>query len=225
MSRRATPAPPMRVVLADDSGIFRQGLALLLEAGGVDVVSGVADVASLMSEVDRVAPDAAVLDVRMPPSHTDEGIRAALELKSRWPEVGVLVLSTYVEPRWVATLLDSVPSGIGYLLKDRVEDVLGLLEALRRVADGGIALDPEVVRALVAARRHTAPLERLTEREREVLHLLAQGRSNAGIAHTLFLSVKTVEAHVAGIFRALELEEDGSDNRRVRAALAFLQSG
>jgi DNA-binding NarL/FixJ family response regulator len=214
----------LRVVLADDSGIFGQGLRLLLEAAGVVVERVVGEGAALVAEVQACEPDVAVVDVRMPPTHTDEGIRAALEIKRIRPDTGVLVLSTYVEPRWVTTLLDAIPGGIGYLVKDRVDDVAGLLDALRRVAGDGIALDPEVVRALVSARRHTAPIDRLTERERDVLSLIAEGRSNAGIAEALHLSVKTVEGHVAAVFRALDLHDEGTDNRRVKAALAFLEA-
>lgn len=213
---------PLRVVLADDSGIFREGLRLLLEAAGVSVEAVVGDAAALLEEVRASEPDVAVVDVRMPPSHTDEGIRAALAVKEIRPDVGVLVLSTYVQPGWIAALLDAIPNGVGYLLKDRVDDVDGLLEALGRVAGGGIALDPEVVTTFVAARRHTGPMARLTDRERDVLSLLAEGRSNAGIAASLQLSVKTVEGHVASVFRALDLHDGGSDNRRVKAALAFL---
>lgn len=219
-----TPAPPLRVVLADDSGIFRDGLRLLLEAAGVVVLDAVGDAPALVAAVSTHRPDVAVVDVRMPPSHTDEGILAALELKRRQPDTAVLVLSTYVEPRWVTTLVDAIPSGIGYLLKDRVDDVARLLDALHRVAGGGIALDPEVVGTLLTTRRNTLPLQRLTDREREVLSLIAEGRSNAGIAQALCLSVKTVEGHVASVFRALDLQDGGSDNRRVKAALAFLDA-
>jgi DNA-binding NarL/FixJ family response regulator len=223
----ASPAPhdtALRAVLADDSAIFRQGLALLLQAADVVVPATAGDVPSLLEAVQTHQPDVAVVDVRMPPTHTDEGIQAALALRRHHPGTGVVVLSTYVEPRWVTTLLEAEPTGVGYLLKDRVADIDGLLEALWRVAGGGIALDPEVVATLLAARRHTTALERLTEREREILALVAQGRSNAGIAETLFLSVKTVEAHVAAVFRSLDLHEDAADNRRVKAALAYLQA-
>ena len=224
-SEGTEPARALSVVLADDSGIFREGLRLLLEAAGVVVLGAVGDVPALVAAVGTHRPDVAVVDVRMPPLHTDEGIRAALELKRSQPDTAVLVLSTYVEPRWVTTLVDAIPAGIGYLLKDRVDDVAGLVDALHRVAGGGIALDPEVVATLLAARRHTLPLERLTDRERDVLALIAEGRSNAGIAQALFLSVKTVEGHVASVFRALDLQEAGAENRRVKAALAFLSAG
>jgi len=212
----------LRVVLCDDSGIFRDGLRLLLEAVGVTVTASVADVPSLFQAVDDTGPTVVVLDVRMPPTHTDEGIRAAVDLRRRSPSTGILVLSTYVDPPSAVTLMASVPHSVGYLLKDRVGDVGILLGALRRVAAGGIALDPEVIQALVAQRRHASTLAGLTERELAVLALVAEGRSNTGIAAELFLAVKTVEAHVAAVFRALGLEPSTSENRRVKAALAYL---
>jgi len=215
-------SPPLSVVLCDDSGIFREGLQLLLERAGVDVTASVSDVPALQAAVAAQLPDVAVVDVRMPPTHTDEGIRAAVGLRRTYPQVGVLVLSTYVDAAWALALLDAVPDGVGYLLKDRVDDVAGLLAALDRVARGGVALDAEVVASLVAARRHAAPLEQLTERERAVLAAMAQGMSNAGIAQTLSVSVKTVETHVAAVFRTLGLHGTSTDNRRVKAALVYL---
>jgi DNA-binding NarL/FixJ family response regulator len=212
----------MRVVLADDSGIFREGLRLLLMAAHVDVVAVAATVTGLSDVVTEHRPEVAVIDVRLPPTFTDEGIRAAVALRDRWPTLGLLVLSTDIDPSWLTVLLDAVPTGIGYLLKDRVDDVRSLLEAMDRVAAGGIALDPEVVRVMVSARRVAGPLERLTPREREVLALVAEGRSNVGIARALHVTAKTVEAHVAAIFRALDLETADTENRRVQAALAFL---
>jgi len=213
---------PLRVALCDDSGIFREGLRLLLEAVGVTVTASVADVPSLFTAVDDTHPDVVVLDVRMPPTHTDEGIRAAVELRRRSPSTGILVLSTYVDPPSAVTLLTAVPDSAGYLLKDRVGDVGSLLGAVRRVAAGGLALDPEVIQALVAQRREASPLAGLTERELAVLALVAEGRSNTGISEELFLAVKTVEAHVAAVFRTLGLESSSSENRRVKAALAYL---
>ncbi|MGG5260394.1 LuxR C-terminal-related transcriptional regulator [Phycicoccus avicenniae] len=213
----------MRVVVADDSGIFREGLRLLLEAVGVEVLAAVGTVPALAAAVATTGPDAAVVDVRLPPSFTDEGIRAALELRERHPSLGVLVLSTSVDEVSAARLLAGVPSGVGYLLKDRVDDVATVTDALDRVAAGGVALDTQVVGAVLAGRRAAAPLERLTAREREVLALLAEGRSNAGIAERLYLSTKTVETHVAAVFRAFDLAADESENRRVRAALAYLR--
>ena len=215
---------PLRVALVDDSALFRRGLELLLEAAGVAVTASVSDVDALFARLADELPDVAVLDVRMPPTHTDEGIRAAAEARRRWPELGICVLSTYLEPSWALSLLDAVEGGVGYLLKDRVDDVTALLDALGRVAQGGIALDPEVVVAMVSARRHTAAMSRLTERELEVLALLAEGRSNAGIADILVLSPRTVENHVASIFRALDLDEDQTGNRRVQATLAYLSA-
>lgn len=218
-------ATRLRVALADDSGIFRDGLCLLLEAAGVDVVASVADAESLVSTVVELVPDVAVVDVRMPPTHTDEGIRAAITIREAEPRTAVLVLSTYVEPVWAERLLEAVPTGVGYLLKDRVEDVDRLVEALARVARGGVAIDPEAVAALLAARRPDDPVERLTPRERDVLALIAEGVSNVGISQRLFVSVKTVETHVARIFRHLDLEsDDETANRRVRAAVTYLRA-
>ncbi len=215
----------MRVVVADDSGIFREGLRLLLEAVGVDVVAGADGVAALEAAVDAYEPEAVVLDVRLPPTFTDEGIRAAVALRREHPDLGILVLSTEIEPAWLTTLLDGVPSSVGYLLKDRVADATALVEALSRVAAGGIALDPEVVRVMVSARRVAGPVERLTPRERDVLALLAEGRSNLGIGRALHLSPKTVEAHVAAVFRTFGLSDAETENRRVHAALTFLAAG
>ncbi|MDV3220396.1 response regulator transcription factor [Intrasporangium sp.] len=218
-------SPGLRVALADDSGIFRDGLRLLLEAAGVGVVASVGDAPALLAAVDETVPDVAVIDVRMPPTHTDEGLRAAIEIREREPRTASLVLSTYVEPVWLEKFLASAPSGVGYLLKDRVDDVGHLVEALHRVADGGVAVDPEVVAAMLASRRPHDPVDRLSPRERDVLALIAEGRSNAGISEELFLSVKTVESHVARIFRALDLDgDDLASNRRVRAAIQYLRA-
>lgn len=213
---------PLRAVVCDDSGIFREGLTLLLEAGGVTVAGSVDTVPRLMDCVAAQRPDLAIIDIRLPPTHTTEGLSAALDLHAQHPRLGILVLSTYVEAPWVLTLLDAFDAGIGYLLKDRVENVHALTGALRRVAAGGIAMDPEVITSMIAARRRGSVLDRLTERELEVLHLLAEGRSNAGIAASLSVAVKTVEGHVASVFRALDLEAVEADNRRVKAALVFL---
>ncbi|MGV8978197.1 MAG: response regulator transcription factor [Cellulomonas sp.] len=212
----------LRVVVCDDSGIFREGLRLLLESVDVSVVASVGDVPSLHHAVDELHPDVAVIDVRMPPTHTDEGIRAAVALHRTNPATAVMVLSTYVDPPWAMTLLAAIPDGVGYLLKDTVSDVRALVDALHRVAGGGVALDPEVVAALVTQRRRTAPLSNMTERELTVLALIAQGRSNTGIAAEMFLSVKTIETHVAAVFRNLSLDPSIGDNRRVKAALAYL---
>lgn len=176
----------------------------------------------MLDAVSREHPDVVILDIRLPPTRTDEGIRAAVQLHEHHPGLGVLVLSTYVESRWALTLLDQFPGGIGYLLKDRVDDVVALLDALRRVATGGIALDPDVVSSLIAAGRRSQPIARLTPRELEVLELLAQGWSNTAIAAGLFMSVKTVESHVASVFRSLDLVDVAAENRRVKATLAYL---
>ena len=212
---------PLRVVLADDSVLFRRGLAELLGDAGVEIVAQVGDVPRLMSAVDALAPDAAVVDVRMPPEHTDEGIRAALALRRRHPSVGVLVLSTYVETDWVTRLLGSGTDGLGYLLKDRVDDVQSLVDALRRVARGGTALDQEVVGRLV--RRGGHGLERLSGRQRDVLTLMAQGLSNAGIASRLSINERTIETHVTAIFTQLDLDHHDDVNRRVLAVLTLLR--
>ena len=215
-----TPAP-LRVVLADDSVLFRRGLAELLGDAGVDVVAQVGDVPRLMSAVGALAPDAAVVDVRMPPDHTDDGIRAALALRQRHPSVGVLVLSTYVETDWVIRLLGGGTDGLGYLLKDRVDDVGSLVDALRRVARGGTALDQEVVVRMV--RRGGRGLERLSARQRDVLTLMAQGLSNAGIARRLNINERTIETHVTAIFTQLDLDHHDDVNRRVLAVLTLLR--
>lgn len=213
---------PLRVAIADDSALFRSGLGLLLAAAGVEVISSSPDVTRLLAQLSDDLPDIAILDVRMPPTHTDEGLRAAVEARDRWPALGVCLLSTYLEPSWALDLLDAVGSGVGYLLKDRVDDITALLDALHRISQGGIALDPEVVVAMVASRRNSAALSRLTERELEVLGLLAEGRSNVGIAQKLVVSPRTVENHVAAIFRALGLDDTSTGNRRVQATLAYL---
>ena len=213
----------MRVVLADDSGIFREGLRLLLEAAGVDVVAAVGTVPALAEAVGRTHPDVAVVDVRMPPTFTDEGLRAVASLRRDHADLGLLVLSTSVDAVSAVRLLDDVPTGVGYLLKDRVDDISSLTDSLNRVGRGGVALDSQVVQAVLSGRSATVPLERLTAREQEVLALLAEGRSNAGIAERLVMSPKTVETHIAAIFRAFDLEPHSAENRRVRAALAYLR--
>lgn len=213
----------MRVVLADDSGIFREGLRLLLEAAGVDVVAAVGTVPALTEAVSRTRPDVAVVDVRMPPTFTDEGLRAVVTLRRDHDDLGLLVLSTSVDAVSAAQLLDAVPTGVGYLLKDRVDDISSLTNSLNRVARGGVALDSQVVQSVLSGRSAVVPLQRLTAREQEVLALLAEGRSNSGIADQLVLSPKTVETHIAAIFRAFDLEPHGAENRRVRAALAYLR--
>ncbi|MEO3861945.1 response regulator transcription factor [Acrocarpospora sp. B8E8] len=214
----------MRVVLAEDSVLLREGLVWVLRSAGIEVVAAVADADGLLRAVDEHVPDLVVTDVRMPPSHTDEGLRAALVLRRQRPDMSILVLSQYVEERYATQLLSSTTSGIGYLLKDRVADVPEFLDALRRVAAGGTALDPEVVAQLLL-RRHSDPLNRLTRREREVLALIAEGRSNTGIAETLVISESAVGKHINNIFAKLDLPGADKDHRRVLAVLRFLKVG
>ncbi|HEY9241792.1 MAG TPA: response regulator transcription factor [Streptosporangiaceae bacterium] len=213
----------MRVVIAEDAALFRDGLTRLIESRGHQVAASVADGGALISAVARHHPDVVVADIRMPPTHTDEGLRAAIELRNRHPGTGVLVLSQYIETRYAARLLEGNAAGVGYLLKDRVADVADFAEALERVAAGGTALDPEVVSQLVRASQHTAGLTGLTPREHEVLALMAEGRSNAGIAAALVVSAGVVEKHVASIFAKLRLPPSGNDNRRVLAVLRYLE--
>jgi DNA-binding NarL/FixJ family response regulator len=215
----------VRAVIADDSVLLREGISRLLTEVGIDVLAGVGDAASLIEAVESLRPDLAVVDVRMPPGHRDEGLRAAIEIRRRWPEVALVVLSQFVEERYASELLAGDTRGIGYLLKDRVADVGEFVESLRRVAAGGTALDPEVVRQLLARTRRVDPLGRLTQREGEVLALMAEGRSNAAIATALVVSNGAVEKHVANIFSKLDLPpDDDRTNRRVMAVVRFLSS-
>jgi DNA-binding NarL/FixJ family response regulator len=212
----------VRVVVADDSTLLREGLVRLLEEGGLEVVGQAADGEELLRKVRAHKPDVAVVDVRMPPTHTDEGLRAAREIRAELPEVSVLVLSQYVEVAYARELLAESAEGLGYLLKDRVADVGALTDAVRRVGAGGSALDPEVVSQMLGRRRNDDPLEQLTPREREVLGLMAEGRSNGAIATELVVSERAVEKHVTGIFSKLELGASSEDHRRVLAVLHFL---
>jgi DNA-binding NarL/FixJ family response regulator len=215
----------VRVVIAEDAAIMRDGLTSLLEERGHEVTAAVADADTLLDAVDRHHPDVAVVDIRMPPTHTDEGLRAALTLRREHPDVAVLVFSQYVETRYAAQLLAENPAGVGYLLKDRVADVGEFVDALVRVAAGGTALDPEVVRGLVGVSRRGAVLkDSLTAREGDVLALMAEGRSNVAIAERLIVSQGAVEKHVANIFLKLGLPVSDSDNRRVLAVLRYLES-
>ena len=215
----------MRVVIAEDLALLRDGLTRLLRDNEIEVVAAVADGDSLVREVLALRPDLAVVDVRLPPGYRDEGLRAALEVRRQLPGTAVLVISQYVEPTYAEELLADRAGGIGYLLKDRVMHVGDFLEAVRRVADGGTALDPEVVAQLFSRRRNDEPLDRLTPREREVLAMMAEGRSNGGIAQALVLSVGAVEKHVQSILGKLELPQSSSDHRRVLAVLTYLQAG
>jgi DNA-binding NarL/FixJ family response regulator len=214
----------MRVVVAEDSVLLREGVARLLQEAGHEVVGQAGDPDDLMRKVRAHKPDLAVVDVRMPPTQTDEGLRAAKEIRSELPNVGVLVLSGYVEPTYAKELLAENAEGLGYLLKDRVSDVGAFADAVERVGSGGSALDPEVVSVLMGRAREDDPLEELTPREREVLALMAEGRSNAAIAEQLVVTERAVEKHVTSIFGKLGLSASGEDHRRVLAVLRFLEA-
>ena len=213
----------MRVVIADDSALLREGVARILTDGGFEVVAQAKDADELVHAVLREEPDVAVVDVRMPPTHTDEGARAAREIRATRPEVGVLVLSQVVEAAHALELFSERAEGFGYLLKDRVLEIDDFLDAVRRVGRGGTAIDPDVIAQLFGRRRDGDPLGQLTAREREVLTLMAEGMSNGGISRRLYLSPKTVESHVKGIFQKLDLAAAPDDHRRVLAVLAFLR--
>lgn len=214
-----------RVALADDSTLFREGLRTLLEGQGMAVPVSVSDGTQLLKAARDRPPDVAILDVRMPPSFTDEGISTAIALRAEHPGVAVLVLSTYAESSFAARLLEPGAQGTGYLLKDRVDSIETLVEALHRLLAGGSVVDPEIIERLIGRRRIHDVVERLTARERQVLRLMAEGHSNAGVAARLYLSTKTVEANVASIFTKLDLRPNGDDNRRVLAVLTFLRAG
>ena len=216
-------AAPLRVVLADDAILLREALAASLAAAGFDVVGQAADATELDALVDATRPDVVVLDVRMPPTFTTEGLEAARRLRAGHPELAILVLSQYVETRYAVDLVRDDPRGIGYLLKDRVTRIADLADAVRRVAAGGSVIDPEVVSRLLGRPRAHSPLDELTPREREILALMAEGRSNQGIAEHLVLELKTIEGHVNHIFGKLGLEPATEDHRRVRAVLAYLK--
>ncbi|MFJ1708826.1 response regulator [Kitasatospora sp. NPDC088346] len=215
----------MRVVIAEDSAILRDGLAQLLALRGVEVVAAVGDAEALLTAVAAHRPDAAVVDVRMPPTQTDEGLRAAVTIRQEHPGVGVLIFSQYVETRYAAQLLGRDCAGVGYLLKERVVDLDEFTDALARVAAGGTALDPQVVSQLFGASRRAATLDALTPREREVLALMAEGRTNQSIADVLVVSGRAVEKHIANIFTKLDLPASDGGHRRVLAVLRHLESG
>ena len=212
----------MRIVIAEDAALFRAGLARLLEDEGHQVCAAVGDGAALLAAADEHHPDVVIADIRMPPAYTDEGLRAAVELRRAHPGTAVLVLSQYIETVYAARLLSASPSGVGYLLKDRVADVDEFTEAVTRVAAGGTALDPEVVAGMLNATRHASALAALTARERDVLAQMAEGRSNSAIAGQLVVSDRAVEKHISNIFTKLDLPPSDSDHRRVLAVLAYL---
>jgi DNA-binding NarL/FixJ family response regulator len=214
----------MRVVVADDSVLLREGVVRILEDAGFEVVGQAGNAEELMLKVRSYNPNVAIVDIRMPPTHTDEGLRAAREIREKHPETGVLVLSQYVESAYAMELLADSAEGVGYLLKDRVADVREFADAVRRVAEGGSALDPAVVSQLVGRRRGDDPLADLTPREREVLELMAEGRSNQGIAERLVITERAVEKHVTSIFGKLRLAAAPEDHRRVLAVLTCLRS-
>ena len=213
----------MRVALAEDSVLLREGLARLLTDAGFEVIARCGDADQLRSHLKADRPDVIVVDIRLPPTHTDEGLRAAIELRAAYPELGVLVLSQYVELGLAMKLLADSADGVGYLLKDRISDVPEFLAAIRRVAAGGSAIDPIIVSTLLSRRRRDDPLERLTPREREVLELMAAGNSNQGIADRLVITLRAVEKYVSSIFGKLGLPATGSESRRVLAVLLFLR--
>jgi DNA-binding NarL/FixJ family response regulator len=211
----------MRVVIGEDTVLLRAGVARLLEDAGMEVVGQAADAEDLLRKVRAHKPDVAIVDIRMPPGNADDGLRAAQEMRGELPEIGVLVLSQYAEEHYVTQLLQGGAEGVGYLLKERIADVDRFVDSVRRVAEGGSALDPEIV-ALMMGRREGGPLDSLTERERQVLGLMAEGKTNRGIAGELFVSERAVERHVTAIFGKLGLPSGAGDHRRVLAVLAYL---
>ena len=214
----------MRIAIAEDSGIFRTSLALLLEASGAQVTASVSSGTELLAIIRKSLPDVVILDIRMPPSFTDEGIQTASQLRGRHPQIGILVLSTYAETRYATRLLETVSSGIGYLLKDNVTDAGALMDSLARIAAGETVIDPSIVRRLLQQGRKPSKIDGLNERERAVLRHMAEGRANLGIAKQLFLSPRTVETHVTSVFTKLGLDQADTENNRVRAVLAYLRS-
>jgi DNA-binding NarL/FixJ family response regulator len=214
----------MRVVIADDEALLRDGLARLLEDAGFEVVGRCGDAEQLLQMVDKRRPDVAVVDIRMPPNNTDDGLLAAQEIRRRHPGIGALVLSHHLEPHYAMRLLEEVPERVGYLLKERVSDVAVLADALRRIGEGECVVDPTIVSRLVARKRARGPLDVLTDRERDVLALIAEGLSNAAVGERMFLSPKTVEAHISQIFLKLDLRPAADQHRRVLAVLAYLRA-
>jgi DNA-binding NarL/FixJ family response regulator len=213
----------MRVVIAEDQALLRQGVVRLLQDAGFEVVAQASDAPDLVRKVGAHKPDVAIVDIQMPPDNTDDGLRAALEIRARQPDVGVLVLSQFVEERYAVDLIGGSAEGVGYLLKDRVADFTAFADAVRRVGSGGSVLDPAVVARLLGRKRRNDPLDALTARERDVLELMAEGRSNRGIAEALVVTPHAVEKHVTNIFTKLGVVEAPEDHRRVLAVLAFLR--
>jgi DNA-binding NarL/FixJ family response regulator len=214
----------VRVVVADDAMITRHGLVQLLREAGIDVIAEAEDADTLLLKVSATRPDAAIVDIRMPPTHTDEGLVAAKRIRSQHPDTAVLILSSYIEPRYAMQLLEEHPERVGYLLKERVFDIAVLVDALRRLDEGESVVDPTIVRRLLGRQRQASPLEELTGREREVLELLAEGLSNRAIAQRLVVTERTVEAHVKQIFGKLDLTASPDSHRRVLAVLAYLRA-
>ena len=214
----------MRVAIAEDSVLLRDGIVRLLEASDFEVVGQSTTAEDLLLKVRSYSPDVVITDIRMPPTHTDEGLRAALEIREKYPDVGVLVLSQYVELGLALKLLADSAEGVGYLLKDRIRDVDDFIAAVRRVAEGGSALDPKIVSTLLSRERPDDPVAKLTPREREILELMASGHSNQGIATKLVITLRAVEKHVSSIFGKLDLPSTGTESRRVLAVLMFLRS-
>lgn len=213
----------MRVVIADDAALIREGVALLLADNGVEVAAQVADGEALLASVRQHHPDVALVDIRMPPTHTDEGLRAAAQIRDHHADTAVLVLSQHLEPRYALRLIEENPAKVGYLLKERVGRIAQLLDALNRVAAGECVIDREIVDELINRSRHPDPLDELTPRERQILALIAEGRSNQGICRVLWLSPKTVETHIRSVFSKLDIQAAPHDNRRVLAVLAHLR--
>jgi DNA-binding NarL/FixJ family response regulator len=224
VSELSEPGPPVRVVLADDNVLLREGIAGLLERAGFEIAGQAGDADGLITLVRAQRPDLAVVDIRMPPGHSAEGLHAAMTIRKELPRTGIMVLSAYVHAEHAVELLSS-GQGIGYLLKDRVEDVPEFVQSLRRVAGGGAVIDPALVQDLVRARRDHDPFDMLSAREREVLALMAEGRSNAGIARQIWIAESTVEKHVHSILGKLDLPDSADDHRRVQAVLAYLSGG